>query len=1152
MKKITYKGNNYTTAQGTFRLPVPDGYHYGSDSGSGNENWFYIVPENISLYDNHIDAKPFSFAVTTISLGQIPFDVQKTDGYKHALGKVGVLSSDSAVDALIISSNCAFFYQTWTGTDGPYHKMNGVLFAGSDAYKFHIFANYDTPKANEDGALFEFMDMALSWMGKVTYIGDALYRPVDMDSYKNHVIDFIDKACDLVNKASGVMGITMDFDAELRKHFVTMGGLLYQNHNIALSYDSVARIAKMVGKIGGRELDAASVREIMSHCGARSGDFHDYIESYSSTSVIKQLTKLDKMGNFDFYEGLSYFYIEAADRFLQILCLENHISFAESDIYIGHKIGNRLMVENVWDSINIQVFSGGSPIGGGIASPREPGVSTPYAEKRSFKQSAITETPAITCTKVKKSECTIDEFGVFEGYNGLDDEIILPSGIEEIGSDAFSFNKTLRIVVIPEGVREIGNDAFWGCEALEQVFLPSTLEKIEYNAFRNCESLTEIIIPDGVWSIGMDAFTGCKNLKDIYVPSSVISVEMDAFYTFNEDTVIHTPQWSSAETYAEEHDMRVDHRQAPVRVVPKAKKNTSQTKAAAAKAAATTGNPEDFEIVDGVLKSYKGQEEHLIIPDGIHTIAEKAFDSIYNLKTIVVPEGVHTIEDDALHYCWQLESVALPSTLKVLSGFAYLTIKKLHIPVGVETIGINAFKGCGELRKVILPPSVTQIEKGAFAWCSKKKDVYIPESVTSIADDAFNQSPRIVIHVHPGSYAEEFAKGHKVKFDNDVDPYLDELKKAEKGPAKKKTTSKGAKAEGKAIVETTPAEPAAPFSLSASGKTLNKYEGKETVVVVPDGVTEISSFAFSDTKVTSVTLPDSVKKIGQYAFNGCTKLEQIRIPESVTSVGGYAFAKCSVLKEITWPGSIKKLPDSVCDNCNALETVVIEEGVTEIEKSAFSFCGKLKDIFLPVSVEKIGDFMILMSGNPTFHVYLDSYGEKYAKENNLPIQILLTPEQEAEKKRQEDARRIAEEKYAAELKDWEQACGEVRILREQRVSELLEEKRAALKSEAQSTYDAAIIAANKRKEAAQQKKADAEMRLSTLGIFKFSEKKAAKAAIEEAVGEIQAAETALVAAKQTLDKDLAAIPTTINSRRYMIAREVEHEYPLPAKPEKPL
>lgn len=1148
---VEYSDNRYATANGAFKLPVPDGYHYSSGDGAGNENWFYIVPDNVPLDSNHIDAKPFSFAITTLSVGKVPFDMQKVEGYGKALVQVGALSGDTWVDTLILSSNCAFFYQCWTDTsEYMYHKLNGLLLDGSNAYQFHVFANYDAPIAADTGALHKFLETALSWMGKVSRIGDPAYRLEDKDERREKVTGFIDSACDLVAKSTNLLGITMDFDKELRKHFVILGALLYRYHNIALTYTSAAQIANMVGRIEGRELDAAVIQGILDSSEARFGDIHDYLESFSVTSLIKQLVKLDKMVNTDSEEGTSHFYFEAVELYLRLLCLESGISFAKSDFYLGCKIGTRLIIGNVWDSINIQVFPSGSSISDNFASPRESGFSSANTKRKSSNHSAVAETPAIACTKVKKSECTIDEFGVFERYNGSDDEIILPSGIEEIGSDAFSFNKTLRIVVIPEGVREIGNDAFWGCEALEQVFLPSTLEKIEYNAFRGCESLTEIIIPDGVWSIGMDAFTGCKNLKDIYVPSSAISVEMDAFYTFNDDTVIHTPQWSSAETYAEEHDMRVDHRQAPVRAIPKAKKNTSQTKAAAAKAAATTGNPEDFEIVDGVLKSYKGQEEHLVIPDGVHTIAEKAFDSIYNLKTIVVPEGVHTIEDDALHYCFQLESVTLPSTLKTLSGFAYLSIKKLLIPVGVETIGTNAFKGCGELRKVILPTSVTQIEKGAFAWCSKKKDVYIPESVTSIADDAFSQSPRIVIHVHPGSYAEEFAKGHKVKFDNEVESYLEELEKAEKGPAKKKTTSKGAKAEGKAIVETTPAEPAAPFSLSASGKTLNKYEGKETVVVVPDGVTEISSFAFSDTKVTSVTLPDSVKKIGQYAFNGCTKLEQIRIPESVTSVGGYAFAKCSVLREITWPGSIKKLPDSVCDNCNALETVVIEEGVTEIEKSAFSFCGKLKDIFLPVSVEKIGDFMILMSGNPTFHVYLDSYGEKYAKENNLPIQIQLTPEQEAEKKRQEEARRIAEEKYAAELKAWEQNCGEIRTLREQRVSELLEEKRVALKNEAQSAYDAAVAAANKRKEAAQQKKSDAEMRLSALGIFKFAEKKAAKTAIEEATGEIQAAETALVTAKQTLDKNLASIPATINSRRYMVAREVEHEYPLPAKPEK--
>ena len=120
--------------------------------------------------------------------------------------------------------------------------------------------------------------------------------------------------------------------------------------------------------------------------------------------------------------------------------------------------------------------------------------------------------------------------------------------------------------------------------------------------------------------------------------------------------------------------------------------------------------------------------------------------------------------------------------------------------------------------------------------------------------------------------------------------------------------------------------------------------------------------------------------------------------------------------------------------------------------------------------------------------------------------------------------------------------------REQRVSERLEEKRVELKKEAQSNYDVAITAANKRKESAQQKKSDAEKRLSTLGIFKFAEKKEVNATIQAADGEIRAAESALIAAKQTLDKALSAIPAMINAQKNALAWDVEKEYPLPAKP----
>lgn len=88
------------------------------------------------------------------------------------------------------------------------------------------------------------------------------------------------------------------------------------------------------------------------------------------------------------------------------------------------------------------------PVSTGSAKPRKSIQKTLrndlYTSAPVQNRSIATEVPAITCTKVKKADCEIDEFGVFERYNGLDDEIILPSGIEEIGSDAFSFNKTCK------------------------------------------------------------------------------------------------------------------------------------------------------------------------------------------------------------------------------------------------------------------------------------------------------------------------------------------------------------------------------------------------------------------------------------------------------------------------------------------------------------------------------------------------------------------------------------------------------------------------------------------------------------------------------------------------------------------------------------
>ena len=55
-------------------------------------------------------------------------------------------------------------------------------------------------------------------------------------------------------------------------------------------------------------------------------------------------------------------------------------------------------------------------------------------------------------------------------------------------------------------------------------------------------------------------------------------------------------------------------------------------------------------------------------------------------------------------------------------------------------------------------------------------------------------------------------------------------------------------------------------------------------LVIPEGITEIGSLAFSETQIQSVTLPRTIQKIGHWAFSNCKLLRTVTIPSSVTSI----------------------------------------------------------------------------------------------------------------------------------------------------------------------------------------------------------------------------------------------------------------------------
>ena len=167
-----------------------------------------------------------------------------------------------------------------------------------------------------------------------------------------------------------------------------------------------------------------------------------------------------------------------------------------------------------------------------------------------------------------------------------------------------------------------------------------------------------------------------------------------------------------------------------------------------------------------------------------------------------------------------------------------------------------------------------------------------------------------------------------------------------------------------------------------------KYEIKDGVCIIPEGTTEIESYAFFDKgALTNIVIPDSVTEIGESAFKSCG-LTSVVIPDSVTKIGDDAFSDCRALTSIKVAEDNPKydsrggcnaiietesnkllfgcqstvIPDSVAEigrcafsNCCALTSIEIPTSVTEIGEWAFESCG-LTSVVIPSSVTKIGDY----------------------------------------------------------------------------------------------------------------------------------------------------------------------------------------------------
>ena len=142
-----------------------------------------------------------------------------------------------------------------------------------------------------------------------------------------------------------------------------------------------------------------------------------------------------------------------------------------------------------------------------------------------------------------------------------------------------------------------------------------------------------------------------------------------------------------------------------------------------------------------------------------------------------------------------------------------------------------------------------------------------------------------------------------------------------------------------------------PEGLVNEGTIVTDYTGTAEELIIPDGVTVIGEYAFTDNKtLKKVVLPQSTTVLENVAFVRATALEEITMP-GVTTIGDQVFRGDINLKTITMP-EVVTIGENVFEK-TALTKVDMPKVKTLGYRAFYNVYGDLEEVNMPI-VESIG------------------------------------------------------------------------------------------------------------------------------------------------------------------------------------------------------
>ena len=527
---------------------------------------------------------------------------------------------------------------------------------------------------------------------------------------------------------------------------------------------------------------------------------------------------------------------------LSLICIHSIPSFAGDKFEVNgitYEVNSSVTIDGVLTKGNVSVISGTHKYSGDIVIPSE--------------------------VTYNNFTYTVDKINYNAFYNCEDlTSVAIPSSIIYIGSSAFYNCNKLTTLSIPNSVKEFGSGAVNKCSGIllpiynasHFVYMPEEYEgdySIPYgiecvinNAFDHCTRLNQITFPHSVKEIGTHAFSSCTNLSSVELSEGLEKIGSSAFYLDQKLGSIILPS-----TLKEIGSSAFSGTGIKSIILP-------------ANVEAIEGNPFDncseleSIVVDSNNRTYNSRNncnaiikenvlcvgcKNTIIPDGVTTIAQRAFSSCKGLLSISIPSSTMTIEDFAFSSCTNLSSVELSE--------------------GLEKIGTSAFHLDQKLESIILPSTLKEIGSSAFNGCGLKdivseiSDPFVIEK--SVFDDySHNCYNNAILYVKQG----------KISVYRETDGW-NEFKNIQEAQA-----------------DINFADGTFSYILSQIRKegTIIDLNSENDNIIIPEAVTyqgtmytinKIKDRAFAEKKLVTVTFPEQNQTLGTGMFEGSYKLSAI-------------------------------------------------------------------------------------------------------------------------------------------------------------------------------------------------------------------------------------------------------------------------------------